>query len=183
MYPPRCYPPAQGLWKLNVSILEEREYFDIISDFWARWKYRKSVYFSLAKCWKDGKSKINGLIISYCYRRSRRASQCRDLLTRLAENLRGHVDTGCLSCLGPYRSVLEQLSKWDIEAAKGVQVRSRVRWVEDREVSSAFFFRFEKKRAADRWVAAVREPDGTLLLFTPHCSFFFARTPVSMIPL
>ena len=24
-----------GLWKLNVSILEEREYLDVISDFWA----------------------------------------------------------------------------------------------------------------------------------------------------
>ena len=75
----------------------------------------------------------------------------------------GRVDAGCSSCLGPYRSVLEQLSKWDIEAAKGAQVPSRVRWVEDGEVSSAFFFRLEKKRAADRWVAALREPDGTLV--------------------
>ena len=30
-------------------------------------------------------------------------------------------------------------------------------------MSSAFFFRLEKKRAADRWVAALREPDGTLV--------------------
>ena len=42
-------------------------------------------------------------------------------------------------------------------------MRSRVRWVEDGEVSSAFFFRLEKKRAADRWVAALRKPDGTLV--------------------
>ena len=55
-----------GLWKLNVSILEEREYFDIISDFWAQWKHRKAVYCSLAKWWEDGKSKIKGLTISYC---------------------------------------------------------------------------------------------------------------------
>ena len=48
-------------------------------------------------------------------------------------------------------------------ATKSAQVRSRVRWVEDGEVSSAFFFRLEKKRAADRWVAALREPDGTLI--------------------
>ena len=47
-------------------------------------------------------------------------------------------------------------------ATKSVQVRSRVRWVEDGEVSSALFFRLEKKRATDRWVTALREPDGTL---------------------
>ena len=41
---PDVIPHGPGLWKLNVSILEEREYFDIISDFWAQWKYRKAVY-------------------------------------------------------------------------------------------------------------------------------------------
>ena len=46
-----------------MSILEEREYFDIISDFWTQWKYRKAVYSSLAKGWEDGKSKIKGLTI------------------------------------------------------------------------------------------------------------------------
>ena len=30
-------------------------------------------------------------------------------------------------------------------------------------MSSASFFRLEKKRAADRWVAALRKPDGTLV--------------------
>ena len=44
-----------------MSILEEREYFDVISDFWARWKNRKAVYSSLAKWWEDGKSKIKGI--------------------------------------------------------------------------------------------------------------------------
>ena len=52
-----------GLWKLNVSILEEREYFDVISDFWSRWKYRKAVYSSLGKWWEDGKSKIKGHLL------------------------------------------------------------------------------------------------------------------------
>ena len=33
---PDVITPGPGLWKLNVSILEEREYFDVISDFWAR---------------------------------------------------------------------------------------------------------------------------------------------------
>ena len=42
-------------------------------------------------------------------------------------------------------------------------MRSRVRWVEDGEVSSVFVFHLEKKRAADRWAAALRKPDGTLV--------------------
>ena len=58
---PDVIPPDPGLWKLSVSILEEREYFDVISDFWAPWKYRKAVYSFLAKWWEDGNSKIKGL--------------------------------------------------------------------------------------------------------------------------
>ena len=177
-------PPWSRSMEAKCVYSGEREYFDVISDFWAQWKYRKAVYSSLAKWWEDGKSKIKGLTSSYCCRRSRQASQCRDVQTRLAEHLRGRVDAGCSSCLGPYRSVLEQLSKWDIEAAKGAQVRSWVRWVEDREVSSAFFFRLEKKRAADRWVAALRGPDGTLAsspsdLCSSFANFYFSLFSVS----
>ena len=31
------------------------------------------------------------------------------------------------------------------------------------ESSSAYFFRLEKKRGADRWIAAVRDPDGQIV--------------------
>ena len=141
---PDAVSPGPGLCKLNTSVLEEDEYFSAISNLWAQWKRRKAVCPSLAKWWEDGKALIKGFTTSYCTRRSRLASQSRDLLTRLADHLKSRVDSGCLSCLGPYRSVLEQLSRWDIDKAKGAQVRSQVRWVEEGEVSSAFFFRLEK---------------------------------------
>ena len=54
-------------------------------------------------------------------------------------------------------------------------MRSRVRCVEDGEVSSAFFFRLEKKRAADRWVAALRQPDGTLVSSPSDLCSSFAK--------
>ena len=51
----------------------------------------------------------------------------------------------------------------DIEVARGAQVRARARWVEEGETSSAFFLRLEKKRAADRSVAALRTNDGSIV--------------------
>ena len=51
----------------------------------------------------------------------------------------------------------------DIEVALGAQVRARARWVEEGETSSAFFLRLEKKRAADRSVAALRTIDGSFV--------------------
>ena len=160
---PDVIPPGPGLWKFNISVLEEEEYVSLISDFWASWRRRQSSFPSLAKWWEEGKSKIKGLTITYCSRRSQGSSQSRDLLMRLADHLKVKLDNGMLSVLGAYRSVLNQMSAFDSQAARGAQVRSRVRWVEEGETSSAYFFRLEKKRSADRWISALRETDGTFI--------------------
>lgn len=35
---------GSGLWKLNVSVLEERDYFRLISDFWSGWRHRMPAF-------------------------------------------------------------------------------------------------------------------------------------------
>ena len=73
------------------------------------------------------------------------------------------VDAVCISCLGPYRSTLAEIARMDIEVARGAQVRARARWMKEGETSLAFFLRLEKKRAADRSVAALRTNDGSIV--------------------
>ena len=124
---PSVVPPGPGLWKLNVSVLEEGEYFQLIHDFWSTWRRRKHIFPSLAKWWEVGKSRVKGLTISYCSQRSRSASQERDLLVRLAKYLKSRLDSGLVSCMGAYRSVLDRLSSLDSTSAKGAQVRTRVK--------------------------------------------------------
>ena len=59
--------------------------------------------------------------------------------------------------------VLSQIAKIDLVAAKGAQICSRVRWVEEGESSSAYFFRLEKKNSADQRISALRESDGSIV--------------------
>ena len=95
------------------------------------------------------------------------------------------VDGGSSSCVGPYHSAMAELAKLDLEAARGAQVRSRARWVEEGETSSAYFFRLEKKCGADRWISAIKLEDGTIVSSpTDLCSAFadfynslFSATP------
>ena len=161
--PPNASPPGPGLWKINSAVLQDSAYASAVSDFWLDWRSRKGDFSSLAKWWDVGKSKIKGLTISYCVRRSQRRKQTRSLLSRLAGHLKERLDAGMVSCLGPYQAVLGRLAKLDMEAAKGAQVRSRVKWVEEGEVSSAFFCRLEKKKSMDRWVSALRLPDDSII--------------------
>ena len=68
---------------------------------------------------------------------------------------------------------LAELARMDIEVARGAQVRARARWVEEGETSSAFFLRLEKKRAADRSVAALVRLTDPLYPVMMTCVVFF----------
>lgn len=107
-------PLGPGLWKLNISIVEEVEYVHQIEDFWSRWRDQKDRFPSLAKWWEAGKSRIKGLSIYYCCSKSSDTAVKRDL-SRLAIHLKEHVDGGILSLVGPYQSVLQQLAELDVE--------------------------------------------------------------------
>ena len=160
---PDAVPPGPGLWKLNTSVLADEEYYDLIAAAWRNWRASISRFPSLSKWWEKGKSLVKGRTIKYCCERSRNRSGSRDLLVRLVDHLKTKVDGGSSSCVGPYHSALAELAKLDLEIARGAQVRSRARWVEEGESSSAYFFRLEKKAGADRWISAIKLDDGTIV--------------------
>ena len=160
---PDVVPPGPGLWKLNISILQEQAYVLLIRDFWASWRSSVLRFPSLANWWDEGKSRIKGLSIRYCCSRSGARSCNRDLLVRLVDHLKSKVDAGSMSCLGPYHSALAELAVLDSEAARGAQVWARVRWVEEGEILSSYFFRLEKKQSADHWISALRKSDGSIV--------------------
>ena len=136
------------------------------SDFLLGWRRHQNQYSSLAKWWEACKDRITGLSINFGVAKSRASCGQRDLLVRMAEHLKSKLDLGNLSCLGPYNSTLAELAKFDLKAAQGAQVRSRVRWVEGGNSSSAFFFRLERKRGADRHISALKAADGTTVTDT-----------------
>ena len=160
---PDVVPPGPGLWKLNTSILADEEYCNLVTAAWRNWRFSILRFPSLAKWWEEGKSLLKGLTIKYCCERSRARSDTRNLLVRLIDHLKTKIDGGSSSCVGPYHSALAELAKFDLEVARGAQVRSRARWVEEGETSSAYFFRLERKSGADRWISAIRLDDGSIV--------------------
>ena len=182
---PDVVPPGPSLCKLNTSVLEEEGYVHLISNFLNGWRCQSHLFPSLVKWWETGKSRIKGLTVHYCCSRSSALSVKRDLLSRLSSHLKDRVANGQLSLVETYQSVLHQLAELDVEVAKGAQVRARARWIEEGVSSSAYFFRLQKKRGADRWISAIRNDDGTIvsapddlcLSFSSFCSSLFTASP------
>lgn len=90
-------------------------------------------------------------------------AQKRSLLVNLASHLKSRVDSGVVSCFDVLESVQSQIVEIDLTVAKGAQIRSRVKWVEDGEQSTSYFLRLEKKNSSDRWIAAIRGSDGVVI--------------------
>ena len=185
---PDAISPGPGLWKLNSSILDEPEFVLLISNFWSFWRSRIFSFSSLADWWDAGKAEIKRLSVDYCRNRARVKRGERDLLSRLVSFLKEKLDAGATFCLAPYHTALSNLGKLDLEAARGAQVRSRIRWMEEGEVSSAYFFRLIKKQSADRLMAALRCPDRTVVnsvpdlveCFSQFYSDLFSAEPVDL---
>ena len=55
---PDVIPPGPGLWKLNVSILQDEEYVKLITNFWLTWQRSQNNFASLSDWWELGKRKI-----------------------------------------------------------------------------------------------------------------------------
>jgi len=116
-----------------------------IKDFWASWRTRKNASTSLQRWWDLGKEKIKGIIIRHCTLKASDGSKHRSLLINLASHLKSKIDMGQVSLLDVFEAVQACVSDIDAAAAKGAQVRSRVRWAEEGETSSRYFLRLEKK--------------------------------------
>ena len=174
---PSVVPRGPGYWKLNTSILDEPEYQTLIRSFWTEWKAQETSYNTPQNWWDVGKLKIKSLTIQYCTSRAKRKRSRRAMLTSRANLLKSELDKGRVSVLDEYKSVLGELNNLNFQDARGAQVRSRSRWCEEGETSSAYFLRLEKKRKSDSWVSGVRLPDKSVvsdihgLLF--HWSSFY----------
>jgi len=116
---PDVVPPGPGLWKLNVSVLEDESYVKLITDAWSSWRASIPRFPSLVKWWEKGKSLIKGLTIRFCCDRSAARTRNRELLVRLADHLKAKIDAGSVSWRAPYHGVLAQLANIDFEGSTG----------------------------------------------------------------
>lgn len=58
-----------------------------------------------------------------------------------------------------YKESLTELNQFSLYRAKGAQVRSRSRWVEEDESFTAYFFRLERKRKAESTISSLKVDD------------------------
>ena len=141
-------PRGPGYWKLNVSILENDDYIKGIHDLIDR---TVADYNDVGDklVWELCKVRIREYSICYCSNLSRIH---KTQVTVLEDRLRN----GIYKDNGERKTIKEQLDRLYMNNAKGAQIRSRARYVEEGEKSTSFFLGLEKKRQKDNTLRSIK---------------------------
>ena len=158
-----------GVWKFNVSLLEDTDYLSLVRSFWSFWKTQEdsSLFSSPLDWWDQGKFYLRE--VTRCFARTRAAEQCRQKLhlNKRLKQLQRLFDSGDSSAFSELCAIQEELRGIHLREARASQVRSHCRWAEEGETSSAFFLSLEKKRRAKQSIASSRDPHSGLIHHDP----------------
>ena len=90
----------------------------------------------------------------------------RSSLNNQAAVLKNQIDAGHSSLYPKYKQILHQLEALDQIHANGLRVRSRIRWAEEGESSTSFFFKSVKKQQSQSTIFTVKNNDGNYVSFS-----------------
>ena len=93
--PPVPIPRGPGRWKCDVSVLDDPDLRTKVESFWLQWRPKQPFFPSVGKWWDKGKTLIKALISQHCSAKALKKRQERDLLNRLASDLKVKLDAVC----------------------------------------------------------------------------------------
>jgi hypothetical protein len=97
--------------------------------------------------------------VTRCFARAAEQSCQKFRLNKRLKQLQRLFYGGDSSAFTELCAIQEELRGIHLREARAPQVRSRCRWAEEGETSSAFFLSLEKKHRAKQSITSIRDPD------------------------
>ncbi|KAI4896125.1 hypothetical protein NFI96_006640, partial [Prochilodus magdalenae] len=151
---------GRGYWKLNVEVLEEREYQTLFRDHFAAWRGCKVDFASPAAWWECVKERTRALTIHYCSRRkAEKLKRVRDLEKQLQEQYAGFNNGGTLD-LDRAQALRAELRVLHERSAADSLFHARLKWAEENETCSASFFQRVRQAREERCFTSLIDSEG-----------------------
>jgi hypothetical protein len=128
---------GRGLWKLNVSILQETSYIELIENYWRSWRLRKCEFTSKREWWDMSKHAIKMLSIDFCSNFNRKKSEIiklEDKLNSLKQSSEDKETSDEITFL------TNEISNYYEKQANAAKIRSKAKHIEENEKPTAYFF-------------------------------------------
>ena len=152
-------PRGPGIWNFNNSLLDDPAFCDYISSRITDLSSSINCFESLLLWWDFFKESIKSDCISFASKKRAELSHEVVLTNRLI-NCKQSLVQGDSSICPEIISLEAQLAALTRAEIEGVKMRSRIRWLEEGEKPTRFFFKLEQERAEKHRVSAVYDCDG-----------------------
>ena len=163
---------GRGYFKLNSKILENEEYTEILKQLIS--KYQKNLVIQKTDPrtpWDVFKAEVRNVTVKICKQISREKNYELNKLEKILQSLqleqdkeKNKVTEENAKILQDKMDVIEnKLSKIYSDKAKGAQIRSGIKWVEEGEKNTKFFLELEKARQTRTNITALKNNKGKLI--------------------
>ena len=157
-----------GTFKLNNSILENTEYQQLIENLINEFKNNLNKYKNIGSAWDIFKNKIREKTINFCKMASSARKNEISILERKLDNLQNKINIITENDKNHdkiYKQITEienNLENLYSVKAKGAQVRSRIKWVEQGEKNTKYFLGLEKSRQTRKTITSLYNDKGEI---------------------
>ena len=143
-----------GIWKMNASVIKTELFKNAFTSMWKNWKKKKSDY-TLDVWWDLGKKMIKELSqnISKMLAREKKIEQ--EIISNricFLKERNGNQDE--------IKHLEEKLKVIYEEKGRGTKIRSRAKWWEEGERSTAYFHGLERKRGKEKLWDCILDENG-----------------------
>ncbi len=151
-------------WKMNNSLLKDKEYVDNINDLLSEIVADYSGKLSKKCLWEFCKKQVKDFTCAYS---KGKAAMKRDELADIKQKLE---ETSTQLCNDPCNKHLinnvtklkQQLDAIHITATRGAEIRSKALWAQEGEKSSKFFLNLEKSRGRQKAMSSLKTENAVL---------------------
>lgn len=152
-----------GFWKLNTSLLQDKEYVDIIKQV-----IQETVEINSNAdpqlLWDTIKLQIRGKSIQYSSRKKREIKNGIKILEKQIQDLElKYSEEPSQNTLDQLTQLKEELDRDVEKCTKGAYIRSRARWQEEGERSTKYFLNLEKRNHNKKTITKIRTENNAII--------------------
>ena len=140
-YPKHEKKRGPSYWKLNSSILQNKDYKNKITSFWHEWQQKKQKYRDLTIWWDNGKKFIQGITKDFCTKLKETEKEHLHQLRTELQTLQIQKNKDQIK-INTIEGEIEEIESYQ---HKGAMVRSRTKLIENEEKPTKFFYTAEKQ--------------------------------------
>jgi DNA-directed RNA polymerase subunit H (RpoH/RPB5) len=163
---------GRGYFKLNSKILENEEYKEIIKQLISKYQEKPVIQKTDPRTlWDVFKAEVRDVTVKICKQISHEKNYELNKLEKTLQSLQLEQDNeknkvtkeNAKSLQDKINVIENKLSKIYSDKAKGAQIRSRIKWVEEGEKNTKFFLGLEKARQTRKNITALKDNKGKLI--------------------